>query len=119
MHDRAERTRGDSVRAQPRGDARSTLGNERELSPLARLLYVLGEAKIDFQVARMTAALLQGVPVTTLDADLWINLPERRYGRVLDICQKLGATILAKTVVALKGRYAGQLSLSDRRPGKF
>ncbi|MBA3543647.1 MAG: hypothetical protein H0T83_04305 [Chthoniobacterales bacterium] len=49
----------------------------------------------------MTAALLQGVPVTTLDADLWINLPERRYVRVLDICQKLGATILAKTVVAL------------------
>ena len=49
----------------------------------------------------MTAALLQGVPVTTLDADLWINLPERRYARVLDICQKLGATILAKTVVAL------------------
>ena len=49
----------------------------------------------------MTAALLQGVPVTTLDADLWVNLPERRYVRVLDICQKLGATILAKTVVAL------------------
>ena len=49
----------------------------------------------------MTAALLQGVPVTTLDADLWINLPERRYVRVLDLCQKLGATILARTVVAL------------------
>lgn len=49
----------------------------------------------------MSAALLQGVPVTTLDADLWINLPERRYVRVLDICQKLGATILARTVVAL------------------
>lgn len=49
----------------------------------------------------MTAALLQGVPVTTLPADLWIHLPERRYIRVLDICQKLGATILARTVVAL------------------
>lgn len=49
----------------------------------------------------MSAALLQGVPVTTLDADLWINLPERRYVRVLEICQKLGATILARTVVAL------------------
>ncbi len=49
----------------------------------------------------MTAALLQGVPVTTLDADLWINLPERRYVRVLGICQELGATILARTVVAL------------------
>jgi hypothetical protein len=49
----------------------------------------------------MNAALLQGVPVTTLDADLWINLPERRYVKVLDICQKLGGTILARTVVAL------------------
>ncbi len=49
----------------------------------------------------MTAALLQGVPVTTLDADLWINLPERRYVRVLEVCRKLGAMILAKTVVAL------------------
>lgn len=49
----------------------------------------------------MSAALLQGVPVTTLDTDLWINLPERRYVRVLDICQKLDATILARTVVAL------------------
>jgi hypothetical protein len=50
----------------------------------------------------MTAALLQGVPVTTLDADLWINLPERQYARVLDISRKLGATILARTVVALR-----------------
>jgi hypothetical protein len=49
----------------------------------------------------MSAALLQGVPVTTLDADLWIDLPERSYVRVLDICRKLGATILARTVVAM------------------
>lgn len=25
----------------------------------------------------MTAALLQGVPMTTFDVDLWINLPAR------------------------------------------
>ena len=50
----------------------------------------------------MSAALLQGVPATTLDADLWLNLPERQYVRVLDICQTLGATILARTVVALR-----------------
>ena len=78
------------------------MGNERELSPLARLLHALREAEIAFQVAGMTAALLQGVPVTTLDADLWINLPERQYVRVLDISRKLGATILARTVVALR-----------------
>ncbi len=49
----------------------------------------------------MSAALLQGVPATTLDADLWIDLPERQYVKVLAVCQKLGATTLARTVVAL------------------
>ena len=49
----------------------------------------------------MTAAILQGVPVTTLDTDLWIDLPSRQYIRVLNICRKLGATILANTVVSL------------------
>ena len=75
--------------------------NEHELSALARLFQGLREAQIDFQIAGMSAALLQGVPVTTLDADLWIDLPERSYVRVLDVCVKLGGKILAPTVVAL------------------
>lgn len=33
----------------------------------------------------MTAAILQGVPATTLDTDIWIDLPEREYAQVLDI----------------------------------
>ena len=49
----------------------------------------------------MTAAILQGVPATTLDTDLWIDLPERSYIRILRLCQKLGATVLANTVVEL------------------
>jgi len=49
----------------------------------------------------MTAAILQGVPATTLDTDLWIDLPSRQYIRVLNLCRKLGATVLANTVVAL------------------
>ena len=49
----------------------------------------------------MTAAILQGVPATTLDADLWIDLPPRQYIRVLNLCRKLGATVIANTVVAL------------------
>ena len=49
----------------------------------------------------MTAAILQGVPATTLDADLWIDLPERQYIRVLNLCKKLGAKVIANTVVAL------------------
>jgi hypothetical protein len=49
----------------------------------------------------MTAAILQGVPATTLDTGLWIDLPERNYIRILRLCQRLGATILANTVVEL------------------
>ena len=49
----------------------------------------------------MSAAILQGVPSTTLDTDIWIDLPERSYFQILNICRELGATILASTVVAL------------------
>jgi len=51
----------------------------------------------------MTAALLQGVPGSTLDVDLWIDLPSRQYIRVLNICHRLGAEIRANTVVTLPG----------------
>ena len=49
----------------------------------------------------MTAAILQGVPSTTLDTDLWIDLPPRQYMKVLNLCRKLGATVVANTVVTL------------------
>ena len=49
----------------------------------------------------MSAAILQGVPATTLDTDLWIDLPPRQYVRVLNLCRKLGASIRANTVVEL------------------
>ncbi|MGB8168913.1 MAG: hypothetical protein WCF18_15555 [Chthoniobacteraceae bacterium] len=61
----------------------------------------LAEAKIRFQVAGMSAAVLQGAPVATFDADLWVDLPERQYVRLLTIGQKLGANILARTVLVL------------------
>ena len=77
------------------------MGDEQDVPPLARLFLALREAEIDFQVAGMSAALLQGVPAATPDADLWINLPERQNVRLLGIYQKLGATTLARTVVAL------------------
>jgi len=50
----------------------------------------------------MSAAVLQGVPYTTLDTDMWINLPPRSYIRVLNLCRSLGATIVANTVVILE-----------------
>ena len=49
----------------------------------------------------MSAAILQGCPATTLDTDLWIDLPPREHMRVLRLCQKLGATVRADTVVDL------------------
>ena len=49
----------------------------------------------------MSAAILQGVPSTTLDTDLWIDLPSRQYMRVLNLCHRLGAKLWAKTVVEL------------------
>jgi hypothetical protein len=50
----------------------------------------------------MSAAILQGVPATTLDTDLWIDLPTRSCLRVLELCRRLGATPLAQTTVALR-----------------
>lgn len=50
----------------------------------------------------MTAAIAQGVMATTLDVDLWIDLPSRQYMRVLKIASKLGATVAANTVIYLE-----------------
>ncbi len=50
----------------------------------------------------MSAAVLQGVPYTTLDTDIWINLPARLVMRTLNLCRGLGAEIVANTVVILK-----------------
>lgn len=53
-------------------------------------------------VAGMSSAILQGVPATTLDTDLWIGLPERQYIRLLNLSITLGATLVRNTVVALR-----------------
>ncbi len=49
----------------------------------------------------MSGAILQGVPATTLDTDIWIDLPPRQYIQVLNLCRGLGAAIRANTVVEL------------------
>ena len=49
----------------------------------------------------MTAAIIQGAPCTTLDADLWVNVPERQYMRLINFSLRLGATMVRQTVVAL------------------
>ena len=49
----------------------------------------------------MSGAILQGVPATTLDTDLWIDLPPRQYIKVLNLSHRLGAETRANTVVDL------------------
>jgi hypothetical protein len=49
----------------------------------------------------MSGAILQGVPATTLDTDIWVDLPPRQYMEVLNLCRRLGATLRANTVVDL------------------
>ncbi|MBI2926238.1 MAG: hypothetical protein HYY24_11100 [Verrucomicrobia bacterium] len=51
----------------------------------------------------MTAAILQGAPATTLDVDVWIDLRPRQYIRILNLCRRLGAEIVANTVVCFDG----------------
>jgi hypothetical protein len=49
----------------------------------------------------MSAAIAQGVMGTTLDVDLWIDLPSRRYMEVQNLARQLGAIPAADTVVYL------------------
>lgn len=84
---RPERARKDPICTKSRRNSRRAVEDARELSPLAELVHAFVAESIRFQVAGMSAAILQGVPATTLDTDLWINLPERQYVRVRTICR--------------------------------
>lgn len=50
----------------------------------------------------MAAAIAQGVMGSTLDIDVWVDLPPRSYMRVQNIAQRTGATFGANTVVYLE-----------------
>jgi hypothetical protein len=49
----------------------------------------------------MSAAILQGVPATTLDTDIWVDLPERQYMRLWKLVRSQGGEGLAPTMYAL------------------
>jgi hypothetical protein len=53
-------------------------------------------------VAGMSAANLQGVLATTVDVDVWIDLPGRQYMRVINVCRKLKASVQSANKVFLK-----------------
>lgn len=52
-------------------------------------------------MVEMAAAILQGVPVTTTDTDIWVDLPERQYVRLLSLVVKQGGTPMARTMYGL------------------
>jgi hypothetical protein len=75
---------------------------KRKLRPVARLLEALEAEEIQFMLIGMSAAIVQGVMETTLDIDLWIDLPPRQYMRVQQISRRIGAVVAANTVVYLE-----------------
>lgn len=97
-----DRRRKGALRLEPQRHAPSKMGKTQKLSPLARLIQTLKANHIRFQLVGMSAAILQGVPASTLDTDLWVDLPSRQYMTINNLCLKLGATIIRNTVVLLK-----------------
>jgi hypothetical protein len=77
------------------------MDTKRKLRPVARLLEALEAEEIRFMLIGMSAAVVQGVMETTLDVDIWIDLPPRQYVRVQSIARKVGGTVAANTVVYL------------------
>jgi hypothetical protein len=49
----------------------------------------------------MSAAILQGVPATTTDTEIWVDLPERQYVRLLSLVAQQGGTPMARTMYGL------------------
>ncbi len=49
----------------------------------------------------MSAAILQGVPATTFDTDIWVDVPERQYMRLMNFAVALGGTMVRQTVLEL------------------
>jgi predicted nucleotidyltransferase len=78
------------------------MDSKRKIRPVARLLEALEAEKIQFMLIGMSAAIVQGVMETTLDVDIWINLPSRQYMRVQKIARQVGAVVAANTVVYLE-----------------
>lgn len=75
------------------------MATQRKSHPVTRLLEALEAEKIRYMLIGMSAAVVQGVMGTTLDVDLWIDLPSRQYMRVQNLARKSGCVIAANTVV--------------------
>ena len=75
------------------------MATQRKLHPVARLLEALEAEKIRYMLIGMPAAIVQGVMGTTLDVDVWSDLPRRQYRRVQNLARLLGCSVGSNTVV--------------------
>ena len=70
-------------------------------SPLGAFLAALREDQIKCILIGAMAAVRHGAPLTTIDYDFWVRLPERQYAKLLAIVQRQGGAILAQTLYEL------------------
>jgi hypothetical protein len=70
--------------------------------PIVQLFATLQAEGIEFMVAGMSAANLQGVLASTVDVDVWIGLPARQYIRVMNLCRALKASVHSANKVFLR-----------------
>jgi hypothetical protein len=96
---RHERWRKIRSRARPGRNSRRTMATQRKLHPVARLLEALEAEKIHYMLIGMSAAIVQGVMETTLDVDIWVDLPSRQYMHIQNLARSLGCSAGANTVV--------------------
>ena len=75
------------------------MATQRKPHPVTRLLEALEAEDVRFILIGMSAAIVQGVMETTMDADFWIDLPRRQYMRVQNLARAAGCTVGANTVV--------------------
>lgn len=50
----------------------------------------------------MTAAVMQGVMINTMDTDIWVDLPTRQYIRLWNIIREQGGAALSQTLYVLE-----------------
>jgi hypothetical protein len=77
------------------------MGTGSKSSPIVQLFTALQAEGIRFMVAGMSAANLQGVLASTVDVDVWIDLPARQYMRIVNLCRKLNASVQSPNKVFL------------------
>jgi len=92
-----------ALRASHSGNPGREVDDQPPLLPVGELCAALDAEKIRFLIVGGTAAVLHGVPMATVDVDIWVDLPERQYVRILGIAQRIGAEILSNNVIVLQG----------------